>query len=326
MTFSDVAVGGGPDGEPAMTVETFSMDAELAPFMRGEFLIFDMRLVQAEGDDRHRRRRHGRLGDAAVGAVRRGQISLEKLTVTEGQSAMRHAASGRTHRLIRDQRRQCRRSRSPGRGAWSARCASTALRTAVTRRHRQGGGDGQHAAEDHRPIRKLSAVSIETDGNVRFDGAAAEYAGDVPGSAARRERRPTAKRRRRDEGPGFRLNGKFSLDHERLAFDEFLFETGPLDNPYTADGKAFVDLGAEPRFAIAPTARRCVSTRRSAPKRPARADAGASGSQRLRKRCCNLPKPTIPGTVDVNLPAVVAGDTTIRDVRLSAEPAEAAGR
>ena len=28
------------------------------------------------------------------------------------------------------------------------------------------------------------------------------------------------------------------------------------------------------------------------------------------------------GHVDVNLPAVVAGDTTIRDVRLSAEPAE----
>ena len=29
-----------------MTIEKFSMDAELAPFMRGEFLIFDMRLVR----------------------------------------------------------------------------------------------------------------------------------------------------------------------------------------------------------------------------------------------------------------------------------------
>ena len=29
-----------------MTVETFSMDAELAPFLRGEVLIFDMRLVR----------------------------------------------------------------------------------------------------------------------------------------------------------------------------------------------------------------------------------------------------------------------------------------
>ena len=34
-----------------------------------------------------------------------------------------------------------------------------------------------------------------------------------------------------------------------------------------------------------------------------------------------LPRPTIPGLIDVDLPAVVAGDTTIRDVKLKAEPA-----
>ncbi|TGS88059.1 hypothetical protein EN820_55185, partial [bacterium M00.F.Ca.ET.177.01.1.1] len=50
--------------------------------------------------------------------------------------------------------------------------------------------------------------------------------------------------------PGFRLNGKFSLDHQKLGVDEFRFETGPLDNPYTADGKASVDLGQKPSFAI----------------------------------------------------------------------------
>ena len=49
VTFSDVSVSGGANGEPAMTIETFSMDAELAPFMRGEFLIFDMRLVRPKG-------------------------------------------------------------------------------------------------------------------------------------------------------------------------------------------------------------------------------------------------------------------------------------
>jgi hypothetical protein len=30
--------------EPAMTVSRFSMDAELAPFLSGEVLIFDMRV------------------------------------------------------------------------------------------------------------------------------------------------------------------------------------------------------------------------------------------------------------------------------------------
>ncbi|EBW1603992.1 AsmA family protein, partial [Salmonella enterica subsp. enterica serovar Kottbus] len=43
VVFSDVVVSGN-HGEPAMTAESFSMDAELAPFLSGQVLIFDMRL------------------------------------------------------------------------------------------------------------------------------------------------------------------------------------------------------------------------------------------------------------------------------------------
>ncbi len=85
VTFSDVSVAGGPGGEPAMTVETFSMDAELAPFLRGEVLIFDMRLVRPKAV----------MDIAADGtmnwAVRPSspfdpaQVSIEKLTITEGE-------------------------------------------------------------------------------------------------------------------------------------------------------------------------------------------------------------------------------------------------
>ena len=99
VTFSDVAVGGGPNGEPAMTAETFSMDAELAPLLSGDFHIFDMRLVRPKAT----------IEVAADGTVdwavrpsspfNAGQISIEKLTITEGQVSLRHAGSGRTHRL-----------------------------------------------------------------------------------------------------------------------------------------------------------------------------------------------------------------------------------
>ena len=41
----------------------------------------------------------------------------------------------------------------------------------------------------------------------------------------------------------------------------------------------------------------------------------------IRAALLDLPKPSIPGSIDVDLPAVVAGDTTIRDVRMQAEPA-----
>ncbi|RUX95475.1 AsmA family protein, partial [Mesorhizobium sp. M7A.F.Ca.CA.004.04.1.1] len=96
VTFSNVAVAGGPNGQPAMTVETFSMDAELAPFLRGEVLIFDMRLVRPKATI-------DIANDGTVDWAMRpsspfdlNQISIEKLTVTEGQIELRHAAGGRS--------------------------------------------------------------------------------------------------------------------------------------------------------------------------------------------------------------------------------------
>ena len=165
----------------------------------------------------------------------------------------------------------------------------------------------------------MQKVSIESDGNLRFDGAAAKYAGDFR-LAARRVRSEGAAQAPA-EGPGFRVKGKFALDDERLAFDEFLFETGPLDNPYSAKGKAFVDFGTEPRFALSVDGAQVrfdeaigAETSGNGLTLPERLAA-------LQEALLDLPKPSIPGTIEVNLPAVVAGDTTVRDVRLSAEPA-----
>ena len=98
VTFSDVRVAG-TDEQPAMTVETFSMDAELAPFLSGEVLIFDMRLVRPNAvirvDD------DGEIDWAVRPStpVDPRHIRLEKLTVTEGAVSVVHAPSGRTHRL-----------------------------------------------------------------------------------------------------------------------------------------------------------------------------------------------------------------------------------
>ena len=97
VTFTDVKVAGVDPGETAMTVETFSMDAELAPFLSGEVLIFDMRLVrpvvkvEVDGD--------GGLDWAVRPSVpvEANSIKLEKLTITDGRIELQHAASGRAH-------------------------------------------------------------------------------------------------------------------------------------------------------------------------------------------------------------------------------------
>ncbi|BAV46158.1 hypothetical protein MesoLj113a_37500 [Mesorhizobium sp. 113-1-2] len=326
VTFSNVAVAGGPNGRPAMTVETFSMDAELAPFLRGEVLIFDMRLV-------HPKATIDIANDGTVDWAMRpsspfdlNQISIEKLTVTEGQIELRHAAGGRSHIFSEINSTISAKSLA---GPWrmDGTLRLDGLRTTIAASTGKAEGNGQmrlrlKADPDAYPL------VIETDGNAGIVNGAAVYSGQFKISGADKNSAQlrgtdgeTVKVSAGKPDPGFRLNGKFSLDHQKLGVDEFRFETGPLDNPYTADGKASVDLGQKPSFAIEANGAQVQFDEAVG----GQAGTGLTLDQRiagLEQALLDLPKPTIPGTVEVKLPAVVAGDTTVRDVHLSAEPVE----
>ncbi|WP_136618258.1 MULTISPECIES: AsmA family protein [Mesorhizobium] len=326
VTFANVAVAGGPNGQPAMTVETFSMDAELAPFLRGEVLIFDMRLVRPKATI-------DIANDGTVDWAMRpsspfdlNQISIEKLTVTEGQIELRHAAGGRSHLFSEINSTISAKSLA---GPWrmDGTLRLDGLRTTVAASTGKAEGTGQmrlrlKADPDAYPL------VIETDGNAGIVNGAAVYSGQFKISGADKNSAElrgtdgeTVKVSAGKPDPGFRLNGKFSLDHQKLGVDEFRFETGPLDNPYTADGKASVDLGLKPNFAIEANGAQVQLDEAVG----AQAGVGLTLDQRiagLEQALLDLPKPTIPGTVEVKLPAVVAGDTTVRDVHLSAEPVD----
>ncbi|RWO65764.1 MAG: AsmA family protein [Mesorhizobium sp.] len=326
VTFSNVAVAGGPNGQPAMTVETFSMDAELAPFLRGEVLIFDMRLVRPKATI-------DIANDGTVDWAMRpsspfdlNQISIEKLTVTEGQIELRHAAGGRSHLFSEINSTISAKSLA---GPWrmDGTLRLDGLRTTVTASTGKAEGNGQmrlrlKADPDAYPL------VIEADGNAGIVNGAAVYSGQFKISGADKNSAElrgtdgeTVKVSAGKPDPGFRLNGKFSLDHEKLGLDEFRFETGPLDNPYIADGKASVDLGLKPSFAIEANGAQVQFDEAVG----AEAGAGLTLDQRIaafEQALLDMPRPTIPGTVEVKLPAVVVGDTTVRDVHLSAEPVD----
>ena len=87
-----------------------------------------------------------------------------------------------------------------------------------------------------------------------------------------------------------------------------------------ADGKAYVDLGKEPQFTVTANGAQVRLTTWGENVNAGRHARRSAGSAcRRRWRC--FPNRRSPASVDVNLPAVVAGDTTIRDVALSAAPA-----
>lgn len=331
VSFSDITVAGGPGGEPAMTVESFSMDAELAPFMQGEFLIFDMRLVRP-------RATIGVGEDGVIDwAVRPSspfdatQISLEKLTITDGEVKVRHAFGEREHVLSDVNAEVSARSLT---GPWRAdgTMLLDGLRSAIS--------VSTGKVDDTGTLRlRIKAdpeaypLAFETDGDVRMKEGAALYGGTFkvserksvkddgraePGAAFQSNEAPA---QAPAEPSPYRLSGAFALDDRRLNFESFRFETGPLDNPYTADGSGFIELSAEPRFAIEAKGAQLRFDENLAESEKVTGLTLESRLSVLEQVLTELPKPTIPGTIEVTLPAIVAGDTTVRDVRISAEPA-----
>lgn len=310
VTFTDVVVRNASGGE-AMTVSSFAMDAELAPFMSGEVLIFDMRIDDA---DVVIRLDEGGMPDWAVRPsvpVGAENVTLENVTVTNGRVRIVDGSSGSEHVLSDVQATLSARSLA---GPWRAEgmAGVDGIDTAFSVTTGTLGSDGGMRL-------RLRAdpvgvpLTIDMDGNARIDPEAGlGYQGEFRINASTVLPDPAITP---PPPADYRLRGRFALSHDRLAADEFMLETGPVADPYTAEGNAVLALGAEPRFDI-----RAQGVQ-------LRVDEAVGGSASLEERLgavsaffTNLPRPTIPGRIAVDLPAVIAGDTTIRDVQVTAEP------
>ncbi|MFN3546329.1 MAG: AsmA family protein [Mesorhizobium sp.] len=322
VTFRDVRVAGETPAQPAMSIEEFSMDAELAPFMRGELLIFDMRLVRPSAVFHVAPNGAVDWASRPANRIDPSHIRLEKVTVTEGSVSLIHAASGRTHKLTEI---NADVSAATLAGPWrmDGSLRLDGMRTGISI------STGSVTSEGSMRLRLRASPErypfvVEADGQARFENEAALYSGTfrldahnataaAPVSAGEQPGKPKV--------ADYRFSGRFALDHRRLDIPEFRIETGPRDNPYTADGTALFHLGASPRFLVQATG---AQVRFEDAVGNATAFSGATFLDRfaaLRGFLEDLPRPTIPGTIDLDLPAIVAGDTTVRDVRLSAEPA-----
>src|SRR5690606_25247508 len=80
-----------------MTVDTFSMDAELMPFLRGQLLIFDMRVDRPQATISLDKSGKVDWAIRPSTPLDPTKIKLERLSVKDGTIALREEASGRTH-------------------------------------------------------------------------------------------------------------------------------------------------------------------------------------------------------------------------------------
>ncbi len=327
VSFTDVRVAGETENEPAMTIEEFSMDAELAPFMRGEILIFDMRLVRPKATIQIAQ--DGQVDWAVRPSTRFDptQIELENVRVIEGKVTLLHEASGRQHTLTEINADIAAGSLAgPWRMDGSLRLDGMLTDVAVSTGAANADGTMRvriRANPERYPI------ALEADGSAQFKPDMPLYAGtfrfeaqekDAPMLRGSDGRTFEATDKNGDDAAEYRFSGSFALDHRRLDVPEFRLETGPRADPYTADGTALIDLGKTPRFLIQATGAQMRFDEAIGKDSEFSGATLADRVEALKAALENVPRPSIPGTVDVDLPAVVAGDTTIRNVRLSAEP------
>nr|WP_228019395.1 AsmA family protein [Phyllobacterium sp. T1018] len=326
VTFSDVRVGD-PGTEPVMTIDKFSMDAELAPFIRGEILIFDMRIENPRATVRIDK-------DGAFDwAIRprtpfhSAQVRLEDMRITDGSIIIRDASTGTTRTVTNLDATLAANDLS---GPWSfdGTLFFNGKKTAVTASTGAVKPDGSMNLRTRFTPDSVQA-SFETDGLVSLQNSGLKYTGSIAIRSADEVAAATgAKVEQKKAKPllsSLRVTGRFEADHAKVTIPEFRMEQGPVDDPYVVNGTALFDYGKNPHFEVAADGQQVTFAEQAQPAKGA-TPTPITAAERLavfRRLMDQLPIPTVPGRIDLKLPAIVAGDTTIRSVTIDAAPSAA---
>lgn len=316
LTFSDVSVG--DEAQPAMTIARFSMDAELAPFLSGEVLIFDMRMrapkavvrILEDGTlDWALKRKPTPPGDLVV---------LERVTIEDADITIVDEQNGRTHRIRDIDAVVSAKSLSgpwliEAEGELAGQRGGVSISTGIA----QTNGSIRlrvRAAPDSWP------VLLETEGEARIEDSTPVYDGLFTFTALSDSADPGAT----PEKPLVVAKGDFAATNERLSINEWRAEIGFAADPYVVTGQATIDTGPDPDFLLIADGQQ-IDMDRLAGEDAAQGQPLAVVSLGERLAIINrlidrLPPPPLPGRVSFNLPAIVAGDTTLREITLDARP------
>jgi hypothetical protein len=324
LTFENVRVGDDIEN-PVMTMAGFSMDAELAPFLKGEVLIFDMRVTKPRvlvtiGEDGAV---DWTLRPAAPRSVE--TVTLESVNIVDGVIDIDDRAAGRRMRFDAVNAKISAKALA---GPWRFDGALKAGGESLAVSGSTGTVDANRKLSLRLSVSPVNrSVVAEADGRVSLADGALLYSGDFtirpalitdPGAVALRDGEGALKGAP-ENAPAFRVKGKFEARHDALSMPAYRLETGGKDKPYFAEGSGQITFGASPRFDFLADGAQVTFDAEDA-----QGGAAQSFSERIgavEAFLKNVPVPTMPGEIKLALPAIVAGDTTIRDVALTASPA-----
>lgn len=322
VTMNDVRVGEDGMGEALVAAESFSMETELAPFLSGEALIYNMRIERPKV-------RLKLTGDGTLDWVRTGTpeipastVVLEKVTISDGDILFIDEQTGRDRHVSGlDMDLSAKTLAGPwkvsGTAAIDGHAGSFVLSTSLP--------DKGRLPLKLRLLPDDPSLVAELDGVIGLTDLRPEYKGRF--NIREKFRTETsAVDATADSGKSAapRIAGTFELMNDRLRVPDYEFKMGNPDDPYIVTGEATIDAGRKPEFLVIATGQQVDMGRFGGNSEGTEEAIAVPLMDRVRAfltLAADIPVPDLPGRATIRLPALVAGDTMIRDIRLEMSPA-----
>jgi len=317
LSFQDLEVGKNEDGTPLMTIEQFSLNAELFPFLSGEVRIVDMEMrkphINLQVDE------NGTIAwtNPEVQIVKPEQINIEKLSVLNGSISIEGLTGGR--RLELDMINADINARSiigPWRIEAEANVEGVPSRILISTGTYQNSGEIRLKAELER---NDNPYELMIDGPLKLENETLFWSGEFKvfpfsDDKVRDMDRPV-------EPLLVSTEGQFIAQPKNVEISEYRMEIGDATDPYTVTGIANISIDDEITF-IAQADGRQIDLDRIKQAESANSQSGSLEERinTLRAIIEKVPVPNVKGEVDLILPAIVAGDTYIRDVNAKISP------
>lgn len=317
ITFTDVSVGRHGDDTPMMTVDAFSVDAELMPFLRGQVRIVDMRLIRPRLVVRVNE--NGTIDWTARRELVVGpeNVKIENLQVEDASIRLEGLAGGRV-------------------------LSAEGLSATVSARSLHGPWriDARGLVEGRTSDIVVSTGRLQESGSIRlrvaFERDGFDYRMAMDGPLALRDGILTWEGEfELDPKPGsveagkalpILATGQYTATPNVVDIGEYRLEIGDRDDPYTITGTAETSIREEVFFRATADGRQIDFDRlETGPDDGAGTGDKPAGSLAdriavLTNIIQRIPVPEAKGEVDFLLPAIVAGDTVIRDFKARVRP------
>jgi len=329
FTFTDMKVGKTSDGAPLLTTESFTMNVELAPLLKGDVVIVDVLLEKPVFDARLDQEGNIEWPEIKTRSrieIDQEDVALENVGISNGIVRVRDERFEREF-LVRDinAKASARTLAGPWRANGTLRYAGEQARLRLSTGRWQ---DNQSMSIKLTAEPQSQPYDLSFDGPLKITDGAPKITGIVtikPMSSQNDEDKITFRRPDAATALPVRVESDVSLRTSGATFPAFKMDVGAIDDPYTLTGSA--EAVFDELFSLRVNAEgQQIDLKRLADDQDNSATESkldlAARLAAVKSFLAKVPSPPTNSTVSLYLPAVIAGDTVIRDVGVDLRPLE----